>query len=185
MMKSFSIVVAIDQNRGIGKEGALPWHIPEDLGYFKQITSFTVKPDLKNAVIMGRKTWESIPERFRPLKGRVNVVVSRNDQLVLPGGVFRAENVDHALRILDQEQIIADIFVIGGQQIYEQTVKHPRCEKLYITRINKIFDCSVFFPVFEDKFSCFLIAPMRYSVDTPFQFTIYKTWATPSTKLQQ
>ena len=83
-MVNFSIVVAMDEQQGIGKGGKLPWHIPGDLKYFKNLTTKTKLPDKKNVVIMGRKTWESLPQNFRPLSKRINVVLTRNKIFYLP-----------------------------------------------------------------------------------------------------
>ena len=84
----FQIVVAMTQSRGIGSKGGMPWHLPTDMQYFKQLTSTTKAAgskfedaDSQNAVIMGRNTWESIPPKFRPLRGRINVVISRCERL--------------------------------------------------------------------------------------------------------
>ena len=75
--RMFQLVVAAAKNMGIGKEGGLPWSLPGDMAYFKYLTSRTRDAAKQNAVIMGRRTWESIPAKFRPLKGRINVVLTR------------------------------------------------------------------------------------------------------------
>ena len=77
MMKPFSIVVAIDSQHGIGKNNDLPWHLPADLKHFKFITTNSAVGK-RNVVVMGRKTWDSIPEKFRPLPNRTNVVLSKS-----------------------------------------------------------------------------------------------------------
>src|SRR5689334_18443373 len=99
-MVPFDIVVAMDLNSGIGKDGNLPWDIPGDLRHFKDITSRPHSMLKKNAVIMGRKTWESLPEKFRPLPGRVNLVLTHNKKIEFPAGVLKADNLDTALMIL-------------------------------------------------------------------------------------
>ncbi len=146
-MIPFSIIVAVDSKFGIGKNGLLPWHFPSDLKYFKKITTQTTSPAKTNAVIMGRKTWESIPPAFRPLSGRLNIVISRQAQLIVPEGVFHAGSLEEALSFLQSKQSsIGEIFVIGGAQIFQQAANHPFCEKIYLTCIEKEFLCDTFFP---------------------------------------
>lgn len=76
-LRTFQLVVAATRKLGIGKGGTMPWRLPSDMAYFKALTSATADPSKANAVVMGRKTWESIPPKFRPLRGRVNVVLTR------------------------------------------------------------------------------------------------------------
>ncbi len=107
------IIVAHDQNRVIGKDGKIPWHIPNDLRRFKEITS-------GNIVIMGRKTWESIPLEFRPLKKRLNIVITSKWQEMV--GTFTCRSLETALEHSKQMDWM-DIFLIGGQRIYEEGLK--------------------------------------------------------------
>ena len=151
----FSLIVAIDLKRGIGKNGDLPWHVPEDLKYFKKIT--TAKNDLsevENVVVMGRKTWESIPDKYRPLPDRYNIVLTRNSDYDLPEGVGLFNNFDDMLSTLksDSRTKNARVFIIGGQQIFEKALMHPYCEKLYITHLDRSYDCDTYFPNFLDDF---------------------------------
>ncbi len=144
-MKQFSIIAAIDQQMGIGKNGTLPWHLPEDLKYFNNVTKKT-EPDKENAVIMGRRTWESLPEKFRPLPDRINAVISSNSELELPDGVLHFDSLDAALTAMSTSSKIDQIFVIGGAKLYEEAVLHPELERIYLTRIESTFDCDTFFP---------------------------------------
>lgn len=146
-MIPFSIIVAVDSQFGIGKNGLLPWHLPSDLKYFKKITTQATSPAKTNAVIMGRKTWESIPPAFRPLSGRLNIVISRQAQLIVPEGVFHAKSLEEALSFLqNKKNNVGEIFVIGGAQIFQQALEHPSCQKIYLTCIEKEFLCDTFFP---------------------------------------
>jgi dihydrofolate reductase len=146
----FSIVVAHDKELGIGKDGDMPWHLPKDLAHFKAITTETPL-SVPNSVIMGRKTWESIPERFRPLPDRLNIVLSRSP-LALPDGVYHATSLDEALELsvkLGSEKR----FVIGGGIVFKEGLNHPGNKALYVTHIGSTYDCDTFFENYETKYS--------------------------------
>lgn len=145
-MVPFSIIVAVDQQMGIGKNGTLPWHLPEDLKYFSKITKTVDTPGLQNAVIMGRRTWESIPAKFKPLSGRINVVLSSNEELDLPDGVLHFDSLDAALTALSTSDKVDQVFVIGGAKLYAEAILHPELERIYLTRIESVFNCDTFFP---------------------------------------
>ncbi len=150
----FSIIVAADINLGIGKDNKLPWHLPGDMKYFAEVTSDAAEGK-QNALIMGRKTWESIPAAHRPLKARLNVVLSRGD-VELPEGVLLEHSFEDALKMLDGRDDVGKVFIIGGANVFEQAINHPDCEKIYITEVVGEFECDVFFPmppdgVFEEK----------------------------------
>lgn len=106
----------------IGNEGSMPWHLPEDLAHFKQVT-------LGNPVIMGRRTWDSLPPRFRPLPGRRNIVVTRQADW-RSDGVETAHSVDAALALAGT----ADAWVIGGAEIFGMVM--PRADVLEVTEIR-------------------------------------------------
>jgi dihydrofolate reductase len=145
-MIPFSIIVAVDQKMGVGRGGLLPWHLPEDLKNFARVTKKTAHDNLENALIMGRKTWESIPADRRPLSGRINCVLSNNPDLDLPDGVLQFGSLDDALTALSTSQKVDQVFVIGGGQLYQESILHPELEKIYLTRIEEDFDCDTFFP---------------------------------------
>lgn len=150
-MKVFSIIVAFDSQYGIGKNGRLPWSLPADLKHFKEITTTVTSPAKKNAVIMGRKTWESLPQKFKPLPGRVNMVLSKDPKLDLPTEVLRSKSLDDALSKLSRPDI-ENVFVIGGAQIYAQAIEHPLCQKLYVTHVQGMLGCDTFFPPISKQF---------------------------------
>mmetsp|Transcript_13618 Transcript_13618/g.25986 ORF Transcript_13618/g.25986 Transcript_13618/m.25986 type:complete len:237 (-) Transcript_13618:175-885(-) len=139
---SLGLVVAIaDGTSAIGKNGRLVWDIPEDMAHFRRITNEAPEGQ-KNAVIMGRVTWESIPPRFRPLKGRINVVVSRNpdfDPAVSKGKVFVARGLADAVRVISkldpEENFSGKAYVIGGEALYKEAIDSPLCTELHITRV--------------------------------------------------
>jgi len=150
------IIVAIDEKSGIGKNGQLPWHLTGDLRHFRDITCSTQSPKKKNIVLMGRKTWESIPKQFQPLHDRINVILSNNPNLRIPEGVLKASSFDQVQQMLQSDRlknIIETVYAIGGQQVYEEILNYKECQKLYVTRIHGKFDCDAFFPDFSDTFT--------------------------------
>ncbi len=128
-----TLIAAVAANGCIGKGGKLVWHNKEDMAHFVKLTK-------GKAVLMGRKTWESIPEKFRPLSYRTNVVITRDKNYLLPDNVMSCASVDEALKRLR----LADIMVIGGAQIYAATVAKADC--LELTEIPTAIDGDAFFP---------------------------------------
>ncbi|KAL0637125.1 hypothetical protein Q9L58_003948 [Maublancomyces gigas] len=143
------IVAATTQTLGIGKSGALPWRLKKEMAYFARVTKRIIPTSevstTKNAVIMGRKTWESIPSRFRPLPERINVVVSRGEGTGV--GAIWAKSLDDALKALDKDAGVGKIFIIGGAQLYEAAMAHPRTRNILLTSVHKEFEVDTFFPV--------------------------------------
>jgi dihydrofolate reductase len=149
-MKKFSIIVAVDAAMGVGKDGGLPWHFTEDMKYFKAVTTAEYAPGEQNVVIMGRKTWESLPERYRPLPGRINVVISSNKDYSLPKEVLSFVSLESALAYAETKK--GKVFMIGGAKIFAQTIEHVQCIELFLTKIDKDFSCDVFFPIIPSSF---------------------------------
>ncbi|RKP00971.1 hypothetical protein CXG81DRAFT_12583 [Caulochytrium protostelioides] len=174
---AFALIVAHDAARGIGRHGTMPWRLPPDMAFFAAATraawpeaESTPKPPppRQNAVVMGRKTWESIPPRFRPLPGRLNVVVSRSAEAraALPDGVLGAGGLDSAFAMLaamgdwypwlpvapsaatppPPAAPMPAVFVIGGAQLYAASLREPQCRAALVTAIEQTFPCDVFFP---------------------------------------
>ena len=175
MRNSFSIIAAVDQKNGLGKNNTLVWRLPSDLKHFSDITTIVQTPGKINAVIMGRKTWESLPPKSKPLKDRLNLVLSREANLDLPEGVLQSNSLDEALSKLQLIDHLENIFVIGGGTIYEQAIHHPACEKIYLTRINATFDCDTFFPkIDETRFQLKEQSEILKENDLEYQFLVYK-----------
>lgn len=145
--EKISVIVAIgrDQqhNRVIGCKGDLLWNIPEDLKRFKART-------LGHPVIMGRKTWESLPEKFRPLPGRANIVITRDSAYDAPGAVL-AQSFPEALSLARDAEGSEEIFAIGGQWVYECAL--PFASRLYLTVIDDQKEGDAFFPRYEEEFT--------------------------------
>ena len=147
--RDFDLVIAVDSKGGIGKDNDLPWDLPGDMAHFVSQTK-TAPKGRRNAVVMGRNNWESIPDRYRPFSGRLNVVMTRNESYALPDGVVRAPSFDVALSMLPAN--IDRVYVIGGGKIFEQALELPACRRIYLTRIDHDFDCDVFVPISFPRF---------------------------------
>jgi dihydrofolate reductase len=128
-----TIVAAVARNGCIGKDGALPWRIPADMKRYRAIT-------MGKVVVMGRKTWESIPAKFRPLPGRTNVVVTRQPDYPLPEGVERRASLADALAA----HAGAEVVINGGGEIYAQAI--ATADALDVTHVHRDVDGDAFFP---------------------------------------
>ena len=133
-----NLVFARAANGVIGKDNALPWHLPEDLAHFRKLTSGA-------PVVMGRKTWDSLPPRFRPLPNRVNIVVSRDSDWMAEGALH-ATGVAEAL-LMAAKLDAAEVWVIGGAQIY--AAAEPFAKRAIVTEIDHDFEGDAFAPVFD------------------------------------
>ncbi len=141
-MKLVSIIVAAGKNLEIGKDNDLMWSLPRDMRFFKETTS-------GHPVIMGRKNWDSIPEKWRPLPNRKNIIMSRNPELpqneILVTDKLK-EALDEAWK--DEEE---EVFIIGGGQIYDLALQEDKVDRMYITHIDASFPgAHTFFPVWDE-----------------------------------
>lgn len=160
-----ALIAALASNRAIGKDNALLWHLPEDMRHFRETTRG--KP-----VIMGRKTWESLPDSFRPLPGRHNIVVSRNPAYAAAGATLAASLAD-AVRLAEAETGAAEVFVIGGAALYREAL--PLADRLYLTEIEQRFDGDVFFPdVSPQDWQEISRQPCQGTGEPRFSFAIYQ-----------
>lgn len=146
MTKEIYLIVATDQNNGIGYQGKMPWHFKEDLKHFANITT-------GHTVIMGRTTWQSLPESYRPLPGRDNIVLTSNPDLKLTGAT-----VVHSLNQAIEKATTDKVFIIGGGTVYAQALKELPVTGLYKTEIKHSYDCDTFFPEVPEKFQKQLIS---------------------------
>ncbi|KAK4485934.1 hypothetical protein RD792_008585 [Penstemon davidsonii] len=149
--RTYQVVVAATPRMGIGKDGKLPWRLPGDLKFFKEITTTTSDPMKKNAVMMGRKTWESIPPKFRPLPGRLNVVLTRSgdSEISSADNVVLCGCIASALELLAEPPYsfsIEKVFLIGGGQILREALNAPECEAIHLTEIKTSIECDTFIP---------------------------------------
>jgi dihydrofolate reductase len=134
-MKQFKAIAAMSENRVIGNQGDIPWHLPEDFKWFKKTT-------MGQILVMGRKTYESIG---RPLPGRETFVLSRTPREIK--GVHSFTN----LEMLDHFDTDKIIWIAGGGEIYKQML--PRCSELYLTRVHRSVEGDACFPEFEHQFA--------------------------------
>ena len=131
-----AFVVAMNENRLIGRDNDLPWRLPDDMGWFRRQT-------MGKPCIMGRKTYDSLPDRFRPLPGRLNIVVTRNREYEAPGAVV-IHSIGDAIKAAGD---VEEIAIIGGAEIFRRFL--PIADRLYLTQIHGTAEGNVYFPQFE------------------------------------
>ena len=132
-----SLIVAVAENGVIGKDNDLIWHMPKDMRFFKETTT-------GHHVIMGRKNFESIPHKFRPLPNRTNIIVTRQSDYKAEGSIV-VNSVEEALKVAKSNGE-NEAFIIGGGQIYKIALEKNLVDRIYLTRINGSFDGDTFFP---------------------------------------
>lgn len=135
MSNTYHLIVAVDSKNGIAKNKVIPWHIPDDLAFFREITQ-------KSIVVMGRHTYFSIPKKYRPLENRVNIVCTHNPELYY-GLELSADNLLFMRNFMEYESKLHNqqIFIAGGSQIYD--LYHPKCNIIWLTRIKKDYECDL------------------------------------------
>ena len=132
------IIAAVAENNVIGKDGDIPWHIPEDLQHFKEKTT-------EHTVVMGRKTFQSLPNSFKPLPDRQNIVLTRSDFQPKNGSVNIANSLDKAWQKAENQKI----FIIGGAGIYRQTIE--KADKMVITEVHEEYEGDTYFPEWNQE----------------------------------
>jgi dihydrofolate reductase len=158
MVNEFAIIVACTSQGGIGCNNSIPWYIPADLKHFRDVTTKTPLGKV-NVVIMGKNTWVSLPKQHKPLKGRLNVVVSTTltDE---HDGVMIATSFKQAIEHVAMNSKVHNVFVIGGARLYNEALIHPLFKTAYVTQIqmNGVTDvkCDTFIDlsILESNFSC-------------------------------
>lgn len=157
-----SLIAAVAQNRAIGQNNQLLWHLPEDLRHFRDTTR-------GKTVIMGRKTWESLPAAFRPLPGRRNIVLSRDLNYIAPGSEI-CHSLDEALALTRNDD---EIFIIGGAELYRQAL--PLAQRLYLTEVAESSTGDAFFPEFSQvDWQEISRIPQRSASGLEFAFVLYR-----------
>jgi dihydrofolate reductase len=142
------IIVAYDQDRGIAKAGQIPWYYPSDMQFFKQIT-------LGNSIIMGRKTWESLPRK--PLPGRFNIILTRNIDNFSTINYVLAKNIVDAIGKAAIWNANKDIYIIGGRMVYKEFLDKNLVNTVVATEIKSRYKCDMYFPCLSDQWQSKII----------------------------
>lgn len=161
-----ALIVAMDSERGIGKNNDLMWHLPKDMRFFKDTTQGQI-------VVMGRKNYDSIPEKYRPLPNRLNVVLTRNENFDAPNClVFHSleECLSHFKE--ESERIV---FIIGGGEIYRMALESGILDAMYITHVHEGYDAETFFPSFDEgKWESQILFEQEIDAQHEAAFTVKK-----------
>ncbi len=186
MKKRIIMILALDEKNWLWKWGDLPWRIKKDMKFFKQITttsSSEIFPDFwdnniwnkKNAVIMWRKTWDSIPEKYKPLPNRVNLILSRS---YVPEqntwDMCQYNSIDSAIHSLQNRDDIADIYILWWAQIYNQILDSRLADSIFLTRVSGDYDCDVFVDNFDNNFELMKTTDIFHEWNTTFRFEMYE-----------
>ncbi len=137
-----SLIVAIADNNAIGKDNDLLWHLPNDMKYFKEKT-------LNHHIITGRKNYISIPEKYRPLVNRTNIVLTRSTDFNEEGCIIK-HSLEEAIAYAKQNNE-TELFIIGGGQIYKEALEKELVDKMYVTHVKSPFDADTFFPTIDNN----------------------------------
>lgn len=188
-----NIIVAKDESNGIGINGDLPWSLKGDMAHFRKVTTDVLENDViqyMNVVIMGKHTWLGIPIQFRPLKNRINIILSGNPEFHIDESnmVFKASSWNDVYEIimkLDGKMMvdnkvlkINDIFAIGGYQVYNEVMQNQYCNKMYITEIYNKYETDTKFPMITNDFKLINVSPFNNDIDTKSGQMVYYRFLT-------
>jgi dihydrofolate reductase len=141
----YSIILACTLDGGIGYNNYIPWNIKNELALFKQITIKTSTDFKYNAIIMGRKTWDSL--LYKPLKGRINIVITKDDKFDTGDNIYAFNSLDKAFEFCEVSTKVDKVFVIGGKTIYDACLNNENhfknIENVYLSVIYKYYNCNV------------------------------------------
>lgn len=162
------IIAAVAENGAIGKNNDLIWHLPDDMKFFKNQT-------MGKPVVMGRKNYESIPHKYRPLSGRENVVITKDTAYEAPGcRVFH--EIDEALAALEKEGN-EEVYIIGGGQIYTLALEKNLVDEMYLTEVHEKFEADAYFPQFDKSdWTAEVLVHHAKNEKHPHSFTIKKLY---------
>jgi dihydrofolate reductase len=137
-----ALIVAMDSEGGIGKNNDLMWHLPKDMKFFKDTTQGQI-------VVMGRKNYDSIPEKYRPLPNRLNIVLTRNEHFNAPDCLV-FHSLETCLKHFEEETERI-VFIIGGGEIYRMALESDMLDEMYITHVHHRYEAETFFPRFDEE----------------------------------
>ena len=176
-----NIIVAVSENNGIGRGGELPWKLREEMKHFARLTKRLNSTANQNAVVMGRRTWDSIPSKFRPLPGRLNFVLSKQIKDQDPSGkaIFCQSFEDALEKARIQSPEVETVWVIGGHSLYKMALQSDHLHRIYLTRILKKCDCDVFFPSFNINEFKLVEDPcvpteVQHEADVQYKYEVYE-----------
>lgn len=172
MNKKVIAILAVDEDFWIGKWNDIPWK--SDLKNFKEITTKTKNPDKQNSLIMWRKTWESIPEKFRPFSWRKNIVISR-EKLETNNLFEHFSSVEEAILSSKNDENIEEIFIIGWASIYNYVFENNLVDEIYLTFIPATHDCDTFVKLDLKKYEEYFKDKVQVW-DEIYLFSKYKKW---------
>ena len=133
-----TLIVGYDESRVIGKDGQIPWNLPDDMAHFKRTTT-------GHTVVMGRKTWDSLPDRFKPLPNRDNIVITRHPENFEGEGARVMQSLEEAVAAAP------DCFIIGGAEIYRYALDHKMVDRIIASEIGGTYDGDTFFPELQGE----------------------------------
>jgi len=179
---NFNIIVCYCNKNGIGRENTIPWRISDDLKHFKLITTGQNEYNLPNTVIMGRKTWESLPRECRPLKDRYNIVLSSKKNFQDSDRVHYINSninatIDYINELNDKQEISNNVFIIGGEEIYKQFMENyiDLIDKIYVTELYSTITCDKYFPKIDtNKFKITKVSEFKKDKSINYRYLTYQ-----------
>lgn len=180
--KPVRLIAALDAANGIGNHGSMAWYLPAELKQFHATTARVDDDGKQNLIIVGRKTWESIPVSSLPkFANRMVVVLTRNQEYQLPIGpdgrthALTASSVEEALTYAEEETI-ESVYVIGGGEVYNQFMQMPIVDELILTHLQRVYECDVHFPPIgqDSRFHMTHESPVQNENGIEYQFRTYR-----------
>ncbi|CAK6960111.1 zgc:153031 [Scomber scombrus] len=150
--KAVRLIAAVCNDMGIGKDGKLPWNLPSEFQYFLSTVTRVSRPGKMNMMVWGKLCWYSRPENMFPLANVLHVVLSETLTTAPDHAHFLCQDFGSAVRLAAQyplADLVETIWIVGGTRVYQDALKHPWCDLVYLTDVMADFDCDVFFPEFD------------------------------------